>query len=421
MLDRTTQPLFKEIGSFDIKQAENAQLENGRNVFLLNHGTQPIFKLELVIKAGNWFANRPEWVPLTLKMLNEGTLKRSGIEMANEIDSLGAFIEFTPGFDFSSINIYSLSKHFESIVLLLSEVIKEPRFDEGDFTPLKKKEVQRLKLNQEKTSYLASIALRKSIFGSEHPYGRSLEINRLEELNLPDIKSYYHSNFDDFDILVSGLISEGWVEILNRHFGQKPIAKAKDELDIWPNSSSGITTEKKDSVQSSIQIGKRLFNRSHSDYIPFLVMNKLLGGFFGSRLMKNIREDKGLTYGIYSHLYALNNEGYFSIATDVKGELTQKAIDEILKEVRLLQTELAPEDELETVKNYMLGTFSTSVSTPFALMDRFKAVYYQNLDYGYYQDYFNTVKSIEAVDLLEQCEKHLAIDSLITCVVGPKQ
>jgi len=420
VLDRVTPPVFQNISSFKLKEVQSSKLDNGRNVFYLNHGEQSIFKLELSIKSGSWYSKKYELFTLAHKMLSESTLKRSSSEMTIAIDSLGAFIEFSPGFDNSSISIYGLTKHFQEIVLLISEIIQSPKFNDIEFETLQSKELERLRLNEEKNSYLSSVELRKSIFNTEHPYGKSASLSGLESISIDEVKGFFKSNFDDFDIFVSGKLPNSFESQLNNLFGNDTIKRVfnKDQkaYDVLSNDTDII---RPNSVQSSIKIGKLLFKRNHKDYVKFLVTNELLGGFFGSRLMKNIREEKGLTYGIYSHIYSLNNAGYFSVSTDCKGDFAKQVIDEILKEIKLLQSTPVEMNELETVKNYMLGSFTSSVATPFALMDRFKAVYFQDLNYSYYDMYFDTIHNLTPEDIMEQSQKHLVLNSLITCSVGP--
>ena len=411
MLNRVTPPLFQEIKPFKIKEALRLSLDNGRNVYYLNHGVQPIFKLEISLKAGSWYAERYELVSLGLKSLNESTNKRSSSQMANAIDSLGAFIEFNTGFDFSSISIYGLTKHFQKITRIIEEILKEPKFDETEFEVLRNKEQQRIELNEEKNSYLSSVELRKCIFSNDHPYGKHPTVNGIKSISITQLRNFFKMNFDDYEIFISGQLPDSFDTQLNESFGLESIKKVSKKKIVAPEAfDKGSNIVKPNSIQTSISIGKLLFKRDHPDYIKFLVTNELLGGFFGSRLMKNIREEKGLTYGIYSHIYSLRNEGYFSISTDIKGEFADQAIDEIFKEIQILQSIPVDFIELETVKNYMLGSFTSSTSTPFALMDRFKAVYFQGLDYDYYEKYFKTLSEIKPEDLLHQSQKHLRIN-----------
>tara|TARA_R110000796_G_scaffold74374_1_gene167296 strand:+ start:284304 stop:285575 length:1272 start_codon:yes stop_codon:yes gene_type:complete len=422
MLDRTIAPGFKPIKKVTIPQVDSSSLSNGRKVFFLNDSAVEVFKIDLVIPCGSWFAENYNLISLALKMLNEGTTHRNAHQLAESIDFIGSFAEFSPGFDQSTISFYGLSRFFDKNLALLSEVISSPSFDEQQFETLKKKEVQRLKLNLEKSSYLSSVALRSSLFGLDHPYGKNNSVDKIEAVQLTEVQAFFASNFSDLDIMLSGKLPNDFIEILELNFGKNPIKRVALPEHQVTNTVGRLNEIRKPAfVQSSIKIGKVLFNRTHPDYMKFTVTNELFGGFFGSRLMKNIREEKGFTYGIHSHLYSLNQEGYFNIGTDVNGENEQATIDEIFKEIVKLQQEPVGENELETVKNYMAGSFAGSVNSPFAIMEKFKAVYFQGMDMSFYEQYLNSVYKVTSEDIMQMVNTHLQPDSFYTCIAGPEK
>lgn len=422
MLDRTIAPGFKPIKKVTIPQVHSTALSNGRKVFFLNDPAVEVFKIDLVIPCGSWFTENYNLISFALKMLNEGTTNRNAHQLAEAIDFIGSFAEFSPGFDQSTISFYGLSRFFDKNLALLSEVISNPSFDKQQFETLKKKEVQRLKLNLEKSSYLSSVALRSSLFGLDHPYGKSNSVEKIQAVQLSEVKAFFASNFSDFDIMVSGKLPDNFVDTLELNFGKSQVKKVNLQEYEIANTVGYLNEIRKPAfVQSSIKIGKVLFNRKHPDYMKFTVTNELLGGFFGSRLMKNIREDKGFTYGIHSHLYSLNQEGYFSIGTDVNSENEQATIDEIFKEITKLQQEPVGENELETVKNYMAGSFAGSVNSPFAIMEKFKAVYFQGMDMSFYEQYLSAVYQVTSEDIIQMVNIHLQPESFYTCIAGPEK
>jgi zinc protease len=164
-----------------------------------------------------------------------------------------------------------------------------------------------------------------------------------------------------------------------------------------------------------------MITRSHPDYPGMAVLNTLLGGYFGSRLMSNIREDKGYTYGIGSAMVSLREAGYFFISTEVGADVTTAALDEIYKEVKRLQDEPAGEDELSTVRNYLSGTFLKSIDGPFALIDRFKTLTLSGLGYDYYDRYLQTVQSISPAQLQELALRYFNRNDFMELVVGLKK
>lgn len=422
MLDRKTPPSFKPITKVNIPQITSEILSNGRKVYFRNDPAVEVFKIELVIQSGSWFTDQYNLIGLTLKMLNEGTTNKNAHELAEALDFIGSFSEFSPGFDQSSLSFYGLSKFFDKNVELLAEIISSPRFDEAQFASLKKKEIQKLELNFEKGSYLSSVGLRAQLYSAAHPYGRQNTVNEIKAVNLDQVKGYFNSNFSDFDVFLTGKLPEDFLQKLQAKFGESEIKRVTSQaINIASSAEKLIEIRKPTFIQSSIKVGKRLFNRTHSDYMKFTVSNELLGGFFGSRLMKNIREDKGFTYGIYSHLYSLNQDGYFNIGTEVNGENEQATLDEIFKDISKLQNEMVGTEELETVKNYMAGSFAGSLSSPFAIMDKFKAVHYQDMDMSFYENYLDNIYAVSSADINEMMNKHLQLDSFYTFIAGPEK
>jgi zinc protease len=222
---------------------------------------------------------------------------------------------------------------------------------------------------------------------------------------------------------VAGQASKNEILLINRELGQLPLRT--DQLaaftgDLPVEDSVPVLAEKPDSIQSSIRVGRRLFTRSHPDFFKMLVTNEILGGYFGSRLMKNIREEKGFTYGISSNMPSFRREGYFLIGTDVNKENTQQTLDEIRKEIRLLQTEPVSPDELETVKNFMAGEFVGSLNTPFEIADRYKVILLDELPADFLTTYIQRMRAVTSADIMETAVKYLSPNDLREVIVGGK-
>jgi predicted Zn-dependent peptidase len=217
------------------------------------------------------------------------------------------------------------------------------------------------------------------------------------------------------------MVSEFIIDEINQILGQnsfKLIPTPVIQKEIKTLTASSVKKEKKDAVQTSIRIGKKLFTRNHPDYLKFTVLNETLGGYFGSRLMKNIREEKGLTYGISSQIAPMLQEGYFVIGTDVKKELASKALEEIYNELEKLQNEPVGDEELQTVKNYMIGSYSNSITTPFSLANKFKTLHFNGLSYDYYDNYMTAIQKVNAKDLMQMAKKYFDRTSFTEVLVG---
>lgn len=417
-LDRTTPPLVHSVADIQLSTVSSKPI-NGINTHSHLDQNSGTFKIELLTKGSQLYSRTSALSQLAIRMLNEGTKSKSGAQLAEAVDSIGSFLEVRPGFDYASVSIYGLAQYFEENLQILSELIYQPLFSENSLENLKNKELDKLKTNLEKSSYISSVNLRKGLFGTDHAYGKHLIEVDITNININEIIDFHNSNTLDFDIYLAGDLPKDYEKLLAKY-----ILPRKEELDPRANISGRVNENQNSTyqnpkfVQSSIKFGKRLFNRNDPDYFKFIVTNELLGGFFGSRLMKNIREDKGFTYGIHSNLYSLLHDGYFLIGTDVNKENEQETIDEILKEIKLLQSELVPQEELNTVKNYMIGVFINSFSSPFAGIDKFKTLNSQHIDSGFYSQYVSMVRFISAESIRETANQHLQTNSLTLSIAG---
>lgn len=424
-LDRTIAPPSKRIEHINILKAEKTILENTIPLYTILAGEQPVFRLELIFEAGS----RKETVQgaslFTSKMLSEGTSKRSATEISEFFDQYGAFIEISQTADRFSLMVYGLTEHLPKFLPILCEMITDSTIPADDLDMQKTIAAQNLKINLEKTSFLAGQIFREQLYGKTHPYGRSLTVDAIEKIKQEDVLSFYQKNIQHspFKVFLSGNCGETELKLINDYLGKVIVnqsIKEDNSFDILKKSTEDVLVEKAQNMQSSIRVGKVLFNRTNPDFFKFIVMNTLLGGFFGSRLMKNIREEKGYTYGISSVLMPYRESGYLVIGTDVKKEFTQQTLDEIRKEIVKLQTESVLEDELETTKNYMIGSFVGSLNTPFEIADRQKVVILDNLPADFYENYIHHIRSVSAANVMEMANKYLQLNTLCEVVVGGK-
>jgi predicted Zn-dependent peptidase len=420
MINRILAPEFKKVENIEFLRAKTFVLNNNIPLHIISAGSQPVVRLEFIIKAGSVNEDKPGLSYFTSKMLQEGSNNNSSKEISRLLDKFGAFLEVNPGHDYSVITIYTLSKHLPSVLPIIHEILFEPSFPENELETTKQIKIQNTKVNLEKTSYLSALHFRKNIFGNNHPYGNELLEEDIIRIDSNDLREFYFKRFfAPWDLVISGSITDKEVNEINKYFGNHKLQPEEELSNVKPSPVLGkIYIEKEGSLQCSIRVGKILVKKSHKDFIKLKIVNEFLGGYFGSRLMKNIREEKGFTYGIQSNLVALKQEGYFVIGTDVKKEFTSQTLEEIYKEILVLQQEPVDNHELETVKNYMTGSFLSEINTPFALGDKFKGVYLNGLNYDYYQKLIHTINSITPEEILETAQQYLQPESMTEVIAG---
>ncbi|PRY10445.1 putative Zn-dependent peptidase [Pontibacter ummariensis] len=429
MLDRTKAPETYEIDAVNLQVAEVAHLDNGARLHYIKSETQPVIRLDFVFKAGKWYEDKTGESDLAAKMLFEGTVNHTAKQIADKVAFYGASFENNHGYDRSEFTLYCLSKYVKELLPLVLDVLQHPTFPEEEFNLLKRRTLQNLKVQRQKNSYLATHSFTKQIYGGEHPYIFGFDEGSLEDLTKEDLEDFYKTRYNTqgLEIFVCGAVEEDLQRHLEEEVNQLQLTEtARSNSSAKSVKFEGAAEREQlvlmaDSLQSSIRIGKRFPRIGHEDYHKLKVLNEILGGYFGSRLMRNIREDKGYTYGIYSVISPKEKDSLFYIGTDVNYAVTENTISEVLKEIRQLQTEEVPEEELSTVKNYMLGKFLNDINTIFDQCDRYKRIVLFDLEQEHYNNFVTTVRTITAPELKQLAQQYLSVQEFYTSIAGRKE
>ncbi|WP_207533102.1 M16 family metallopeptidase [Desertivirga arenae] len=424
MIERTQAPAFRQVENIELIKAESYSLDNGINLFSINAGSQDLVRIELIFNNVNWNPEKPLQAYVVNSMLVEGTRTLRSHEIAEEIDYYGAFLQTDYNYDQSIVTLYTLTKHLNSTLPVVKQILTDSVFPEEELATFKRNQKQKLSINLEKNDFLSRRIFNKALFGNTI-YGFSSTSEDYDKLDRDQLVEYFNLAYrpGNCTIVVSGKVDEATISSINDHFGRdwdKGVSLHQNTFTIPVRSGSENYFEREGALQSAIRIGNLSINRNHPDFAALQVLNTVLGGYFGSRLMANIREDKGYTYGIGSALVSFKNMGYFFIASEVGADVCTSAVEEIKKEIDLLRTERISEGELSLVKNYMLGSFLGGLENAFSHADKFKNIYFSGLDYSYYSNYIETVKSITSDKLLELAQFYFNFDSFEKVIVGKK-
>lgn len=419
MLDRKTPPPFVKSTSFNLIEPRHTGLGNGAQLYFVPGGTQEVMKIEVIFRAGRWYEHAPAASHFTANLLTKGTELKSSFEIAHIFDRYGAHVEINPGFDFVSISVYTLTQYLAPVLELFIEVLTRPSFPKKELDQHKAIFIQNLKVNEEKTSFLASKAFRKNLFGADHPYGREIEEQQVTDITTDHLRNHYTRFFASPVVFVSGRI-DGVSETLIRGAFETLLQQGETFLkyDSPGNGTFHEEIRKEGSVQASIRYGRRSILRSHPDYNGLIFVCHILGGYFGSRLMKNIREEKGLTYGIYASLHPMQQDSFLLVGADVNRENTQVTLREIAGEMRRLRTEPVPAEELETARNHFIGSLQLEMTTPFAHADKIKTIVLGGLPFDFYQKMIHDVNIITADQAASIADRHLHEDTMSSVAVG---
>lgn len=420
MLDRTIAPPFQRSTAFELISPQKELLRGGAVAYFILGGTQEVSKIEVLFPAGRWVEKMWGSAYFTANLLSKGTHKQTSFEIAQQLDRYGAHLEISPGLDVVSVSLYILNKNFEQSLNLFIELLVESILPQEELDLLKSIYLQNLKVNQEKTSFQASKLVRKKLFGESHPYGKELEEKEVIDLTHDALLNHYTQFFKTATVLVSGKVSETHRHLLSDAFGI--FGNHAIHSVTVANAGTTVTSReiksKEGSVQSSIRMAKRSIGKAHPDYFDALFLNHILGGYFGSRLMKNIREEKGLSYGISSSLHALKNDSYLVIGADVNQENLELTFDEIRKELNRLRTEVVSAEELNTARNHFIGGLQLEITTSFAHADKIKNIILFSLSPNYYQAMIHRIISITPEDLTLAANKYFTENSFVEIAVG---
>lgn len=419
MLDRTQQPQFQKTLSYPLLKPQVVTLPGGQPIYFIEGGSQDVVKIECVFNAGKWYEPHAGVSYFTANLLNKGTTTKTSLEITSILDNLGTHLEISPGYDFTSLSLYGLRRTIPEALQLLTDLMLNPTFPDFELTQLKNIYVQNLKINLEKTSYLASRGLRTALFGEQHPYGKDADTEQIEALQTASLQTFHKAHIGTCVIFVSGKFDDSLANTIREQLSALPSTVVTEPVHTQLAAPAKQTTIPKDSsVQSSIRIGQFVVSRNHPDYPALLLLNHILGGYFGSRLMKNIREEKGLTYGIHSSLYSLRHSSYLSIGADVNKTNTTITLEEIVKEIALLQEKRIPEAELITARNHFIGSLQSELSTPFAHADKIKTSVLFSLSDSYFQELIHAIDSLNATQLQAAAQRLFKMDELVTVVAG---
>lgn len=423
-LNRTIQPEIHPIEKINYLTNESFKLSNGIDVYSMNYGNQDVTRIEVAFEAGSYFTTKKLVSGFTASMISEGSKHKDSALIAEIIDSQGAYLEINADKDYALASLFCLSKNLDKLVPLLSEILTEAIFPEHEFNVLVNNKLQSHQINNQKVGYIARNRFLSMITGENHPYGRYAEQNDYQSLNRKDLIDFYSKNysFEHCKIFISGKVDENALNLLEKYFGFQKKLKTKNTSEIQHKISSGenrrLDIQIENAVQNAIRIGHETIHRNHPDYHKLKITNTILGGYFGSRLMTNIREDKGYTYGIGSAIVSYKNASFFFVSSEVKSENTKDVLYEINEEIEKLKNQTVSEEELFLVKNYLLGSFQRSFDGVFAQADRLRDGVLMQFGYNYYDKYIETIRSIHQEEICNIAKKYLSLENSFIINVG---
>lgn len=425
MLDRQVAPPVQPLASVTLPAADVFSLPNGARLHVMHNDAQPVIRLQLVFPAGKWYDPASGVSLLAARMLLEGTRTRTARQIADQVAFYGASLECEQGFDRATLTLYCLTRHLEKLLPLVFDVVTEPTFPETEFELLKARTIQNVHIERQKPSYLAAERFSQNLYGQQHPYGRAFNEEQFSTISTATVRHFHRLAYrlDAAEIFLCGDVSPTHIQdiqdLLSKESEALTASATKEAVTFEPKSTDYVPVN--DSLQASLRLGRIWPSLHHPDTHALQVLVKVAGGYFGSRLMKNIREDKGFTYGIQASVSPREQATSFVIGTEVNAESREAAIREIHFELRKLQEELIPDDELQIVKNYIAGKFANDISTVFEQCDKYKSIVFLSLPSTYYTEFLKQISEVEPLHLQQLAQQYFNIEDLVEVVAGPAE
>jgi len=424
MIDRALAPAFKQVEKIELIKAKPLILSNGLKVFSVDGGEQDLIRIEFIFENISYDQMKPLQAFACNTMLNDGTTELSSTEIADRIDYYGAFLQTEYTNDHSTVTLFTLNKHLGNTLPIIKAIITDSVFPQMELDTLIRNQKQKLSVSLEKNDFVSRKTFNHVLFGNTL-YGYDISATDYDHLNREQLSEYFKAAYQpkNCTVIISGKVTDDCIQLVDDLFGKdwndsSKLIENRFLFNADPGKEHYI--EKQDALQSAIRIGQIAINRIHPDFAGLQVVNTILGGYFGSRLMANIREDKGFTYGIGSALVSMKHAGYFFIASEVGADVCSAAMTEIEKEIEILKKTPVSEEELSLVRNYMLGSMLGSLENALSHADKFKNIYFSGLDYDYYQNYISIVKNIKPENILELANKYLDFTNFQKVIVGKK-
>ena len=410
-MNRKNPPHINDILKVELPTPQIVRFTNKSELYLTFFQGLPVIRLEIVIMAGRPYEKKKIISKLTGRLLKEGAAGRTSKQISDLVDHYGGTLHSSANLDYVTITLHCLRKYFDKLWPVVTDLLFYPDFTEKELRTYVDNSIQKLEIDLTKPEVMAYRILTEKIFGSDHPYGYNSSAELYKAAERDDLVNHFKHNFIPANtyLFLSGGFEKTDVDLIGQSMNKwenqtNTEAVIPTILEVKPMR---IHHEIPSSVQSSLRIGRRMFSRNHPDYIDMFILNTILGGFFGSRLNMNIRENKGMTYNIGSSLETLSYDGCLIIMADMSHEHVEKAIKLIFREFGKLVEKPMEVDELLQLKRYMIGTLINAVDGPFNTSGLIKSIIADQADLSIWEQAVERINTIESNDIMKIAGKYL--------------
>lgn len=423
--DRTVAPVIRPIEHFELPVPEERILPGGIPLRVLRMGDEDVVRFDVLMRGGQWNQELPLQAMFTNRMLREGTRRFSSFQIAERLDYYGAWLDLSSAVNYGFVTLYSLVRHFPKTVEILSSMLREAIFPEKELDVVRNANRQQFLINAERVDVMARRQLNQALFGDGHPQGHPVVTDDYDRLSGEVLARFYHQHYHagNCSLYLSGKVTPEILHCIEQHFGGEGWGGTKPSTSLpmyvpTPACGQSFFVEKADALQSSVKMGCFVPAQTHPDFQKLKVLVTVLGGYFGSRLMSNIREDKGYTYGIGAGLVPYPGSCVLGISTEAANEHVRPLIAEVYKEMERLAEQPVPQDELEMVKNYMLGDLCRSYEHVFSVPEAWIFMETAGLPTDFFEQCAQVVRSVDATELRDLACRYFRKENWVEVVAG---
>lgn len=426
-MNRKQSPVIKDATDFKVAlpKYETFSLKNKIPVYLVPSNEQDTLELQWVFDAGNWYESSPMTALSANALLKSGTADKSALEINETIEYFGAFLNVRCHHEMASLTLHCMEKQLDNLLPVIREMLTACNYPDEELTIYKQNKQQKLVVNLEKSDFVANQLIDTYLFGAYHPYGRHSTMESFEDLQRENLLAFFkqYYTFNHCRIFAAGKIDEKFEDKLNQFFGdhwseEKQLLQKEFPMQPVLEKKHRVSIDVPESVQGAVRMACPFPNRYHPDVPKMQVLNTIFGGYFGSRLMRNIREDKGYTYGIFSYLSLFSKGGNLMIQTEAGKDVCEAVVSEVFKEMQVLCDKPVSEDELELVRNYLIGSLLGDLDGCFKVIRYWKNLILAGLDSSHFYDTVEVIKTIQPEELQLLAQKYFEPDNFYNLIVS---
>ncbi len=413
-------PILTVPAHVDLPEPECLTARNGCRLYHLRADDFEVARVSFVFRAGTACQRRPFTASATANLLSEGSARSTGREIAERLDFLGAWFGVSADRDCVYLNFASLTRLLPRTLEIAAEILLEPAFPEREVRTYADNRREQLAIERRKVDVAARERFTQCLFGEEHPYGIAYDEAEYDTLTRADLDEHYRRMYvaSNCFAVCSGRLEPEHVDAVLRILEVLPARPVEPVAFPPAQTRHEDFVERAGAVQSSLRLGRLLFPRNHPDFVGMQVLATLLGGYYGSRLMTSLREERGYTYGVMATIVNFEHAGYLAVATDVGRENTADALAVCRAEFDRLRHERVGAGELEMVRRMMTGEMMRILDGPFGIADATIENILCGTDNASIDRNLQTIRSITPDELQRLARQYLDPADIVTVVAG---